>query len=221
VRRCEGVVTHERSSPAADERVDYAWIRLDRPLPVAEPLVVRGPEDPLEVGESLIEFGHGSGLPSKIDRATVADPRFDTSDYFVNTADNFHSGSGAPLIDAEFRLAGIQSRGADDYFPTEAGCNLPARKPDTADAAEEQATYAFRALDALCEKEPGTAICGGSPEPVVRPAACAVSGRDSRAGSAFVSAAVALLLVARRGGRVLLTRQRQDPGAAQSEASGP
>jgi hypothetical protein len=199
VRRCAAVVTQARSSPAAEERVDYAWILLDGPLPVAAPLVIRGPEEPLQAGESLIEFGHGSGLPLKLDRGTVADPRSGTSDYFLNTADNFHSGSGAPLIDSEFRLAGIQSRGAADYIPTEAGCSVLAQKPDTPDAAEEQATYAFRALDALCEQAPWATLCGGSGDAEDRQNGCTVAaGVRRRTSGVFVSAVAALLLIARR-----------------------
>jgi hypothetical protein len=149
---CEEVVAAEHSSASSMERIDFAWIRLDRAaaqLDANEAIAVRDPSDRLEPGEPLISFGFPSGLPLKIDSgAQVVDARDTTRDYFIATTDSFHGSSGAPVFDAALRLVGVHSRGAMDYELVDPGCRNVVVVQEPSESREE-ATYAFHAIDAL------------------------------------------------------------------------
>jgi hypothetical protein len=163
VYTCGEVLASERS-PSADERLDYAWIRLDRDVDnwVDPPIAVRDDSRPLERNEPLATFGFPNGTPLKVDDgAAVADPRPATLDFFTATTDSFYGSSGSPIFDAAGALVGTQNRGAADFVATDAGCNTVSRAPAMA-VSEEQATYGFRALAGLCEQEPRRRPCPGS-----------------------------------------------------------
>jgi V8-like Glu-specific endopeptidase len=158
---CDEVIARQLSVPSAEDRTDYAWVHLTRTA--AEhvwPVTARPASEPLVVGEPVIVAGFGGGLPMKVDLGgVVTDLRLDTGDYFLTTSDTFHGDSGAPVLDEQLRLIGLQVRGGADYMESAAGCNLVARLPDTKEAGAEQNTYFGRAIAGLCAANPSEALC--------------------------------------------------------------
>jgi hypothetical protein len=190
---CAEVVASKHSSPSEAERIDFAWIRLDRAVPEIgknKAVALREETDRLDPGEPLISFGFPSGLPLKVDNgAMVVDARNATHDYFIATTDSFHGSSGAPVFDAALRLVGVQNRGATDYELVDPGC----RKVNVVLEhllAREETTYAFHAIEALPPTQRATA------------AGCAIAnvGADRQTAGAPL-ALLAALALAWRGRR--------------------
>jgi hypothetical protein len=163
---------------------------------------VRDPSRPLTSDEPLAMFGFPDGTPLKVDLgAVVDDARPATLDYFTATTDSFYGNSGSPIVDAAGALVGIQNRGAADFVATEAGCNALSRAQPGA-ASEEQATYAFRALDGLCERAPNRWPCPGA-DVVHASTACTVThvrGNCDSRWAALCMMALCLALARRRMG---------------------
>ena len=102
------------------EKIDYALIKLDRPVQMREPLPFRK-KGKIEDQSELVVIGHPSGLPTKIaDNARVrenGDPLF-----FNANLDTFQGNSGSPVFNKETGLVeGILVRGDTDYI-TEDSC---------------------------------------------------------------------------------------------------
>lgn len=193
VYRCAEVVARELSSPLAAQRLDYAWIRLDRAVPSAAPIAFRDRNEAIVDGEPVIVWAFGGGVPLKLDEGgEVTDTRAPHDDYFVLNADAFLGGSGAGVFDRELRLIGIAGRGATDFMATPDGCAVAARKPDDRGVAEEQATYIARALEGLCEAEPGRESCCAAGLHCPEPASCSASQPRRSAGSAALLVSLAL-----------------------------
>lgn len=219
VYQCQTVLASELSSREDDERLDYAWILLDRAAPVTE-LQFRQPDVPLQTAERLTLLGFGEGLPLKVDANTVVtDARLFDLDYFLMSADSFHGGSGAGLFDHSMQLVGIVSRGSADYEATSEGCNIVHVKTDDPLAAEEAGTYAFRALQGLCEAVPSHRLCCDEAGTCTgAQASCNVSGangndRRTLTGPMWTCATIALAAMRR------LRRWRTHPSLRSSAPS--
>jgi V8-like Glu-specific endopeptidase len=160
---CASVIARKLSVAGAAERVDYAWVQLDRAAPErVVPIELRAADAPLRAGEPISVIGYGSGLPLKVGTGgTISDPRPQTLDFFLSSSDTFHGDSGAPVFDAKHRLIGIQVRGNADYVTTERGCNNIAQLPPS--QAAEESSYVARALTGLCATSPGHALCCRAP----------------------------------------------------------
>lgn len=96
--------------------LDFAVVRLDRPVTVASPLPMRR-SGALASGEAIGVIGHPSGLPKKIafGAATVAG---DVSSpiFFSANLDTYGGNSGSPVFNAVTgEVEGILVRGAPDY----------------------------------------------------------------------------------------------------------
>lgn len=148
---CQRMLVEHTSAAGEVQPLDFAIVQLDAPPPGREP--IRWREQPLSAGEAVTVFGFPSGLPAKIDRgARVIEPR-DGGDYFTLSSDTFEGSSGSAVVDAEGRLAGVLSRGGDDYdFDIEAGCTRVRVVAEDAGAPWEHATYLMPALRALCSE---------------------------------------------------------------------
>lgn len=162
VYRCREVVLSEHSAPTETPRLDYGFVRLDRAVTgyVDREIAVRAGSSPLNEGEPVVLFGFPSGIPLKIDTSgVVTDPREESLDYFVSNSDSFEGNSGSPVFDGAGSLIGIQNRGATDYVPTAAGCNVESHLSAALGAGREKSTYAFRAVAGLCAKVPEERFC--------------------------------------------------------------
>jgi hypothetical protein len=151
------------------------------------PLEFRPAGEPLVPGEPVTVLGYSEGLPLKVhEGGVVTDPRAAELDYFVTNSDAFQGNSGAPVLDAQLRLVGVQTGGAADY-ESGSGCTLPVRLSDTSEAAVEQSTYVGRALAGLCDAEPEHALCC-EVDCAAHPGPTCSSGPGSTRGSAWPGA---------------------------------
>lgn len=155
---CKQILTRAETTT-----VDYAVIKLDRPAtPRFTPAVVRKAKTPLSVGEPLMVIGCPSGIPLKMDDGgSIRDPRSASLDYFVANTDTFggNSGSGVySLVTNE--VVGILVRGESDYvyYGAPDYCYRVNVCPETGCRGED-ATYVFRALQALCQVTPSPRLC--------------------------------------------------------------
>ena len=141
--------------------IDYAVVRLDREVVGRTPARVKRERVSVPVDRRLIVNGYPTGLPLKIDDgAHVRDARPDQLDYFVANLDTFGGSSGAGVFDRNERLVGILVRGAPDYVDDPDAECLRANRCRDDGCAGEESTYAFRAIDALCESgAPAEGLC--------------------------------------------------------------
>jgi V8-like Glu-specific endopeptidase len=207
VYRCSEVVASALPAASSAERVDYAWIRLDRAVaPLEEPPIpIRDAATALVVGEPLTMFGFPGGIPLKIDQgARVTDARSELLDYFASTTDSFYGSSGSPIFDVDGWLVGIQSRGANDFVLSESGCNVVARTSGEPTEGVEQATYAFRALDGLCERADAMSCSDDGSSTLSNGggtgSGCVLASLPTQAGLRdLIAIVLALVLTSRRG----------------------
>ncbi len=160
---CREVPLRVDERTPAGERLDYAIIRLDRPVG-SERRPVRPSARGLRAGEPVCVIGPPSGLPLKVDcGARVVDPRSQEHDYLTLTSDTFKGSSGSGVFDAERRLVAVFTRGRRDYeLSPDQRCRTVRRAPEgAASVASEQASYADLAVQALCASgEASAELCG-------------------------------------------------------------
>jgi hypothetical protein len=145
-------------------------------------------------------MGAGGGVPIKIDAGgAVFDAGAPWFDYFVASTDSSRGASGGGAFDAQLALLGVLGRGGLDFSTTAAGCKVTVRRPPGT-PPEEELTFAARALESLCRRDPGAsslcrADCGDpcAAQPAAPPpdAGCSVGGRR-RGGLALALAALTL-----------------------------
>lgn len=204
LRYCAGVIAARVDAATDERRIDYAWVRLDRPFEGAGPLP-RLDRSVLDKDAAVIEIGHPMGIPSKIDDGGwVLDPRAAMADYFVTSTDSFVGDSGAGVFDENGSLRGISVRGSDDFTHTNDGCfQTVVRAPQLAD---EKATYIGPALDELCAQDGSWLACAGSGYPLQSVASCSVTARRSDTSRRTPVGAVAFVLLAWRSRRRRIAR---------------
>jgi MYXO-CTERM domain-containing protein len=138
---------------------DYAVVRLDRNVVGRTPATVAEVAATVPVNTPLTVQGYPSGLPLKIDDGGwVRDAREATLDFFVANLDTFggNSGSGVYRTD-NGQLVGILVRGEADYVQ-DGSCIRVNVCADTGCRGEDS-TYAFRAIEALCDVAPIAGLC--------------------------------------------------------------
>jgi hypothetical protein len=137
--------------------IDYAWLQLDRRVDFPRqpsPIYTHWPV--LNENDTVLAISGGGGMPMKLDNGgRIQDPRKIERDYFVASTDTFKGASGGGAWDSELGLIGILSRGTVDYHRVDGGCNDVV----VSDNANEQFTYAHRAVAGLCEVWPERPIC--------------------------------------------------------------
>jgi S1-C subfamily serine protease len=144
---------------------DWAVVQLDRPVPADRaPAVVAREATALTIGAQVALVGFGSGLPMKVDlNGRVTAPRGEALDYFKATIDAFGGHSGGGVFDLNQRVVGVLSAGAQDYI-TSGTCQVAARYLEEGDGVGEVVTYAYHAIEGLCETGwPSERLCGRSP----------------------------------------------------------
>ena len=164
VYACRRVAARETSAPDADELVDFAVLQLDRPASAARPPAAVGALAALSSGDALSVVGFPNGLPAKIDSgAVVVEPRPATLDFFSVTSDTFSGSSGSGVYDVSHTVVGLLARGGADLVD-QGACRALRRLNEDPNSPGEQATYAARAIEALCKAGwPSERLCGIRP----------------------------------------------------------
>jgi hypothetical protein len=205
------IVNEELDPEGSEPRLDYAWLRLKTPVqPPRQPVAVSVTNPALALGAPIVSIGTPGGTPMKWDAAgEVEDVRADWLDYFVTDSDNSAGSSGGGGFDQQGTLVGITARGGTDFVQSSSGCNTTVREPDGSDA-QEQFTYAFRAMTGLCGSNGGQsstlcrADCGSQcralpPPPESPEAGCSIGAGHSDPEVLWIG--IPLLLTVRRRGR--------------------
>lgn len=143
--------------------VDYAVLQLDRPAtPRFQPAPVRKASSALPLYEPLMVVGSPSGIPLKLDDGGwVRDSRASSVDYFVANTDTFAGNSGSGVYSlATGEVVGILVRGESDYvyYGAPDYCYRVKVCSETGCRGED-ATYVFRAIDALCKVTASQRLC--------------------------------------------------------------
>jgi len=154
----DAVVAEALDVAGAEPRLDYAVIRLSRPVGASrEPAAIR--ESAVASGSKVVFAGAGGGVPLKIDTGgSVQDAHAPSFDFFTADTDTSRGASGGPAFDEDLALLGILARGGPDLIATDAGCNAAIHEPDGA-GAQEEFTYAYRAMERLCDHDPKRSLC--------------------------------------------------------------
>jgi trypsin-like peptidase len=204
------IVTEELDSSGTTPRLDYAWLRLRGRAPASHlPAPINTQHAPFDVGSPIISIGAGGGIPLKLDSGgRIRDARSDVGDYFLADTDTFGGGSGGGAFDAQMNLLGILARGGTDFMVTDTGCYAVVQQPDGS-AADEQFTYASRAVEGLCAKDPtASSLCRadcGNPCTATPPPAsdggCSIAGPSTGTDRVWPWFLLLAPLVARRSRR--------------------
>ena len=154
------VVASRRDPGGGEERLDFAWLELtERVSPPQEPAAVHTRARGAAPGDRVVSVGAGGGVPFKLDAGgRVQDDRAQFDDYFFADTDTSHGSSGGALLDDQFAVLGILARGAPDFVQSADGCWVTSQQANPA-AAQEQFTYAHRAIEALCENGSTSSLC--------------------------------------------------------------
>jgi len=107
----------------------------------------------------------------------------------------------------------VLARGGDDLREREDGCLESIRKPT--ETAEEQYTYAARALEGLCESGPASSLCRsdcGDPcearAPAEAPPSCSLATRTAGTPRSLALCGAIVIFIALRRRRAALRAQR-------------
>ena len=132
-----------------DDRVDHAFVELDRPVVGHAPAPVRVERGGLAVGTPLALIGHPNGIPMKIDSGGVVTVNHATLTSLRATLDAFNGNSGSGVFDLSGNLVALLRGGETDYVDA-GGCNVVnvIDPPPTDDG--EGLVYAAPMVDALC-----------------------------------------------------------------------
>ena len=155
---CTEIVAHEYSST-----IDYAIVRIDPPAtPRFTPAAVATVPEALQEETALVAIGTPSGIPLKIDDGgTVLDSRAAELDYFTSSVDCFAGGTGTAVWSLNSgEVVGILVRGSYPDYVSDGACYYPSVIEDPAGSVGFEATYAFRAIDALCAAGGSPLLCG-------------------------------------------------------------
>lgn len=137
--------------------LDYAVVRLTRPVVGRQPAAVRTARTALPVGTPLVVSGYPSGLPLKIADNAAVRSNSANLDWFVANTDTFIGNSGSGVFDANTKeLVGVLVRGAPDYV-ADGTCNR-VNVCATDGCRGEDVIYSYRAIDDMCE-ETSSPLC--------------------------------------------------------------
>jgi V8-like Glu-specific endopeptidase len=104
-------------SAELNDRLDYAIIKLDRPVVGREPLKFRT-SGKISPSTSLVVIGHPTGLPTKISPAGKVTRNVEPTK-FSTTLDTFHGNSGSAVFNSDTGvIEGILIQGKNDYMPS-------------------------------------------------------------------------------------------------------
>lgn len=125
IYQCAEVVEKMENS---GNRMDFALIRLDRPVLDRKPLKIKS-EGQVNCKDELMVAGHPYGLPLIYARNGYAHCDKINKDFFHASLDSFAGNSGSPVINLESHVVeGILTTGREDYqLDVENRCYRPVR----------------------------------------------------------------------------------------------
>ena len=146
IYQCQDVV-FRGTDESADEAIDLAIVKLDRPVRGFEPVDLL-PSDRVSAGMAIALVGAAAGVPIKIDRggsvqSLIGEPPVG----FKSNLDAFLGSSGSGVFSEEGLLVGVLSKGQNDYA-LDGDC-YRARQLDDA-AGDETAYFASVAINRAC-----------------------------------------------------------------------
>lgn len=149
VYRCDTTVAEHDDRTGRD--LDYAIVRLTRPVVGRRPAPIRSSAEPLEVGTPVVMAGYPWRMPLKIaDNAAVRSSQA-SGGYFVTNLDAFEGNSGAGVFQANNKeLLGILVRGDADFVFNDS-CYGWHRCDDDACRGED-VMYVHHAIQDACTK---------------------------------------------------------------------
>ena len=233
IYRCRSVPVSRKETSADGRHWDYALVELDRP--------VSRPRRPAKLatagaatGDAMTVVGYPNGLPAKVASAgVVLDDRSGCRDYFTLDSDTFDGNSGSGVFDERGEVAGVFTRGADDYeYRPEEGCFVVRRVESPPEPAYgEQAGHVAPAIAEWCASGAESALCSrveaaaspndsrSCPAPLRAEnpagAGCTIGTKlgASCAGKCALSCAASCVLLAmRRRSRRVLVRKNDERG---------
>ena len=155
VYRCAEILARQEAD------IDYAIVRLDRPVLDRKPVPIRLGDTALSSGQRVFTIGYPTGLPQKVTAgAWVSDTRSGSIDYFTSNLDVFPGSSGGGVFTEAGELAGIVVRGPDGGYsqsPSET-CFRADRVGETY-SIQIEATYVQRATEDYCSRAPDSDLC--------------------------------------------------------------
>ena len=161
VYECDDVVAFQFDG--APPYLDFAIVRLDRPVVGREAAPIDPTDDAVAIGSSITVMGFGSGLPLKIDTGGVVISSTSGLNQFDGTPDTFGGNSGSGVFDDAGNVVGILVAGQADYVER-VGQNcyeVNRLDPDVDDPVGETITYVHRAIEELCDGGDATEhLCG-------------------------------------------------------------
>jgi hypothetical protein len=126
--RCAEVIVRQVQMP---NRIDWALVRLDRPVTDRIPLELRRSGEVADQ-QPIVVVGHPGGLPAKV--AAGAEVRSNVAaGYFDANLDTYQGNSGSPVLNADTLVVeGMLIRGDKDFVPQEADgdCRVSKRCED-------------------------------------------------------------------------------------------
>jgi V8-like Glu-specific endopeptidase len=115
---CTSIISRALSNATG---VDYAVIKLDRPVADRAPLALRRAGQPTE-GMPLTVIGHPSCLPTKVTPGAIV-RRIAGANYLVANTDTYGGNSGSAVFNSTTgEVEGILVRGENDFVRTPRGC---------------------------------------------------------------------------------------------------
>ena len=131
--------------------VDYAFVRLKRPVSkdVADPLQIRMHE--LQPGDSINVIGYPSGLPLKFGFDPKAEVKEVTPDKYFANLDTYGGNSGSPVLDQNGLVVGILVTGTTDYKIERPGCFRSVSISDETGAGGHNLTRTWEGVSKLSQ----------------------------------------------------------------------
>lgn len=133
IYRCAKILERKKD-PVTN--LDYAVIKLNRPVIGRSPLEIRKAGSPRS--DALMSvIGHPSGLPTKI--TIAAEMRDNTNPYyFTINSDTYNKNSGSVVVDNRTGIVeGILVRGDTDYIETDKKCMTSIYRPQDGGRGED------------------------------------------------------------------------------------
>ena len=133
IYRCAKILDRKKDPQT---NLDYAVIKLNRPVKGRDPLIIR--KDGKPSSDAIFSvIGHPSGLPTKI---TIAAEMRDNSNpyFFVINSDTYNKNSGSVVVDNRTGVVeGILVRGDTDYVQTNEKCMTSIFRPQDGGRGED------------------------------------------------------------------------------------